>query len=241
MKNIPAQALRELAPGGAMRVAINYGNPVLAQKGEDGAPRGVSADLARELGKRLGVPVEFVTFDSAGKVFAAIERQAWDVAFLAIDPVRAAQILFTPPYVIIEGTYLVKSDAPFQAVDDLDRAGVRIAVGKGAAYDLYLSRALQHAELVRADTSAGAIELFEAQGLDAAAGVRQPLEEAGRGRSDLRVIPGRFTAIEQAMGTPVGRDAGREYLAGFIADMKSGGFVAEALRRNGQKGASVAP
>src|ERR1700754_334543 len=103
MKNIPEQVLRDLAPGGTMRVAINYGNPVLAQKGEDGAPRGVSVDLARELATRLGVPVEFVTFDAAGKVFAAIEQQAWDVAFLAIDPVRAAQILFTPPYVIIEG------------------------------------------------------------------------------------------------------------------------------------------
>ena len=233
--------LRDLAPRGILRAAINYGNPVLAQQGEDGTPRGVSADLARELGSRLGVSVEFVTYDSAGKVFAAIERQAWDVAFLAIDPVRAAQILFTPPYVIIEGTYLVRSDAPFQAIEDLDRAGVRIAVGKGAAYDLFLTRALRHAELVRADTSAGAIELFEAQGLEAAAGVRQPLEEAARARSGLRVIPGRFTAIEQAMGTPIGREAGRDYLAGFLAEMKSGGFVADALRKSGQKGASVAP
>src|SRR5207249_4217608 len=135
---------------GKVRAAINFGNAVLAQKDPaTGEPRGVSVDLARELGRRLGVPVELVTFDAAGKVFEAIKAGAWDVAFLAIDPARAAEIAFTAPYVLIEGTYLVRRDSPLRAIDDVDRDGVRIAVGKGAAYDLYLTRTLKHAQLVR--------------------------------------------------------------------------------------------
>ncbi|MEI7430497.1 MAG: ABC transporter substrate-binding protein [Betaproteobacteria bacterium] len=235
------QVLSDLAPSGKLRFAINYGNPVLAQRDSSGHPKGISVDLANELSLRLGVEPEFVTFDAAGKVFAAIESDAWDVAFLARDPVRAEQILFTPPYVIIEGSYLVKSESPFQHIDDLDQPGVRIAVGKGAAYDLYLTRALQLATLVRAETSAGAIELFQAEGLEAAAGVRQPLQEVAASRSDLRVIPGRFTTIEQAMGTLAGREVGRQYLVDFITEMKASGFVASALLRHGEKTARVAP
>lgn len=140
-------ALKQLAPQGALRAAINFGNPVLAQKNpESGEACGVTVDLARELAKRLGVPIALVPFDAAGKVFEAIQSNAWDVAFLALDPVRAKEILFTAPYVIIEGTYLVRDASPFHAIDDFDQAGVRIAVGKGAAYDLFLTRALKHAE-----------------------------------------------------------------------------------------------
>ena len=235
------QVLRDLAPGGKLRFAINYGNPVLAQRDPSGHPKGISVDLARELCHHLGVEPEFITFDAAGKVFAAIESGAWDVAFLARDPVRAKQILFTPPYVIIEGSYLVKSESQFQHIDDLDQPGVRIAVGKGAAYDLYLTRALKRATLVRAETSAGAIELFQAEGLEAAAGVRQPLQEIATLRADLRVIPGRFTTIEQAMGTLAGREVGHQFLVDFIAEMKASGFVASALLHHGEKTAQVAP
>lgn len=234
--------LHDLAPGGRLRAAINLGNPVLAGRDPaSGALRGISVDLATELAHRLGVPIEFVTFDGAGKVFAAAGGNAWDVAFLAVDPARATQILFTPAYVIIEGSYLVSASSRFARIDDLDAPGVRIAVGKGAAYDLYLSRALKHATLERADTSAAAIDLFQRATLDAAAGVRQPLEAVARLHPELRVIPGRFTVIEQAMGTPVGRDAGHAYLAAFIAEMTSGGFVASALARHGQRDAAVAP
>lgn len=234
--------LRDLAPAGRLRAAINFGNPVLAQKdAATGDPKGASVDLARELGRRLHVPVEFVTFDAAGKVVEAIKAQAWDVAFLAIDPVRAAEIAFTAPYVIIEGTYLVRADSPFRAIEDLDREGVRIAVGKGAAYDLYLTRALKWAQLVRASTSAGAVDLFLADGLEAAAGVKQPLVEFARTNSGVRVIEGRFTVIEQAMGTPKVRKAGVEYLHTFVEEMKATGFIASALERSGQRDAAVAP
>lgn len=234
--------LRELAPNGRIRAAINFGNPVLAQQDpQTGQARGVSVDLAHELGRRLGVPVELVTFDAAVKVFEALKTAAWDVAFLAIDPARAAEIAFTPPYVIIEGTYVVRQDSPLHSIADFDREGVRIAVGRGAAYDHFLRRSLRHAQLVSADTSPGALELFLDQGLDAAAGVKQPLVAFAQRHPGLRVIEGRFTAIEQAMGTPKQRDAGSKHLTHFIEEMKACGFVAAALARSGQHEAAVAP
>ncbi|RTZ43356.1 ABC transporter substrate-binding protein [Candidimonas sp. SYP-B2681] len=235
-------AIDDLAPHGTLRVAINFGNPVIAQAHpQTRVPMGVSADLANELARRLDVPVKFITYDGAGKVFADAESNAWDIAFMAIDPLRAEKLLFTKPYVEIEGTYLVRHDSALQTVEQLDQPGMRIAVGKGAAYDLFLSRSLQHAQIVRADTSAAAIELFIDQALDAAAGVRQPLEAYAARNGALRVIDGRFTAIEQAMATPKGRKAGLEYLQDFIKDMKSSGFVAAALERSGQSDATVAP
>jgi polar amino acid transport system substrate-binding protein len=241
--NSPSKdALRELAPQGMVHAAINFGNPVLAQKNsESGEPCGVSVDLARELAKQLGVSVQFVLFDAAGKVFEAVQSNAWDIAFLAVDPLRAAEILFTAPYVLIEGTYVVRDASPFHAIEDLDRPGVRIAVGTGAAYDLFLTRTLKNAELIRHDTSAGAMELFLDDGLEAVAGVRQPLIEFARMHSGIRVIDGRFVSIEQAMGTPKGRPAAREFLQSFIEEMKRSGFVASALERSGQRGAGVAP
>ncbi|HXP98186.1 MAG TPA: ABC transporter substrate-binding protein [Telmatospirillum sp.] len=242
MEPVSPDVLQELASSGVLRAAINFGNPVLAQQSQgNGEPIGASVDLARELGRHLGVPVRLETYDAAGKVFEGIESNAWDVAFLAIDPARASKILFTAPYVIIEGTYIVRDDSSFHAIEDFDRPGVKIAVGKGAAYDLFLTRTLKHAELVRADTSPGAVDLFLEAELDAAAGVRQPLLHYARTHHGVRVIDGRFTAIEQAMGTPKGRPAARQYLQSFIEAMKATGFVAAALERSGQGEAGVAP
>ena len=242
MNSASNEALQELAPQGVLRAAINLGNPVLAQRNAEGAEvSGVSVDLARELAKRLGVPLKMVLFDTAGKVFEAAQSNDWDVAFLALDPVRAKEILFTAPYVIIEGTYMVRDASPFHAIKDFDQPGMRIAVVKGAAYDLFLTRSLKHAELVRSDTSAGAIELFFEAGLEAVAGVKQPLIEFARTHSGLRVIEGKFTSIEQALGTPKGRPAAREFLQSYIEEMKHSGFIASALERNGQRGAGVAP
>jgi polar amino acid transport system substrate-binding protein len=233
---------RELAPTGVLRAAINLGNIVLAQKAPDsGELQGASVDLARELSRRLGVPVTLVEFDAAGKVFEAVKSGGLDVVFMAIDPVRAKEVLFTAPYVIIEGTYLVRDGSPLRAPQDFDRPGLRIAVGRGAAYDLFLSRALKHAELVRADTSEDAVRLFVEAGLDAAAGVKQPLVKFARNNNGYRVIEEAFTAIEQAMGTPRGRPVGRRYLQSFVEEMKSSGFVADALTRSGQYDAGVAP
>ncbi len=234
--------LHDLAPTGAIRVAINYGNSVLAQKDPaTGEPRGVSAALARALAERLKVPVRFVTFDAAGEVFAALQHGAWDVAFLAIDPARAEGIDFSAPYVVIEGSYLVARDSPLKANADVDRAGLRVAVGRGSAYDLYLSRAMKHAELVRAPTSPAAIELYRSAHLDAAAGVKAPLAAYAAAHPEFHVLPGRFMAIEQAVGTPRGRAAGAAYLRTFVEEMKASGFVARALAESGQADAMVAP
>ena len=242
MESASEDALHELAPQGVLRAAINFGNPVLAQRNPgSGEPCGVSVDLARELAKRLGLAIQLVLFDAAGKVFEAAASNVWDIAFLALDPVRAKEILFTAPYVLIEGTYMVRDASPLHSIDDFDRTGVRIAVGKGAAYDLYLTRALKQAQLVRHETSAGAMDLFLDGGLEAVAGVRQPLIEFARTHPGLRVIDGRFTSIEQAMATPKGRPAAREFLQSYIEEMKSNGFIASALERSGQRGAGVAP
>lgn len=235
------QAKAILLPTGKLRAAINYGNTVLAQRGSHGEPRGVSVALATELARRLGVELESVAFEAAGKVVDAAGQGVWDIAFLAIDPMRADQVAFTAPYVLIEGTYLVREDGPYSSIEQLDAPGVRISVGKGAAYDLYLSRSLQHAELVRGPTSASAVELFLAQGLDAAAGVRQPLEAAAREHRSLKVLPGHFTAIRQAMATPAANAAALPFLKAFVEEMKASGFVAQALAESGQGDATVAP
>ncbi|MGE8061215.1 transporter substrate-binding domain-containing protein [Pseudomonas sp. NPDC089547] len=239
MNPIAQQVLSDLAPNGTLRAAINFGNPVLAQPGADGEPHGVSVALAKSLADELGVGLELRTYDAAGKVFAALEENAWTLAFLAIEPVRAAQISFSEPYVLIEGTYLVKADAPYSEVEDLDQPGLRLAVGNGAAYDLYLSRTLQHAELHRADTSAGAVDLFIDQHLDAAAGVRQPLEQVAARNANYRVMQGAFTAIRQAVAVPRGRDAGAAYIRDFVERRLAEGFVRGALLASGQTDVSA--
>jgi polar amino acid transport system substrate-binding protein len=239
---VAAEVRTALAPAGTLRAAINFGNAVLAQKDPaTGEARGVSVDIARELASRLGAPLALVTFDAAGKVFEALGSGAWDVAFLAIDPKRAAEIDFTAPYVIIEGSYMVRADSPLRAIEDVDRPGVRIAVGNGSAYELYLSRTIRHAQLVRAATGAESIEQFFRDGLEVAAGVKSPLVRYAQAHAGLRVMDGRFMAIEQAMGAPKGRGAGAAYLRGFVEELKASGFVADALTRHGQHDAKVAP
>ncbi|WP_263225582.1 transporter substrate-binding domain-containing protein [Pseudomonas alabamensis] len=236
---ISQHVLDELAPDQVLQVAINLGNPVLAQRGPDGEPQGVSVALAKALAEELGVRLQMRTFDAAGKVFVALEEGAWNLAFLAIEPVREAQIAFSEPYVLIEGTYLVRTQAPFQAVEELDQAGLRLAVGKGAAYDLYLSRTLEHAELVRAETSAGAVDLFIEQGLDAAAGVRQPLQKIADADPRYRVLDGAFTAIRQAMAVPRGCEQAAAYVREFVERQLRSGFVRGALLATGQTDVSA--
>ncbi|HWM84045.1 MAG TPA: ABC transporter substrate-binding protein [Pseudolabrys sp.] len=241
MTTISAAVLNDLAPTGVLRAAINLGNTVLAQTGADGAPKGVSVDLARALAQRLGVDVSFVIFDTAGKVFEALKSNVWDIAFLAIEPARATDIAFTAPYVLIEGRFIVRNESPLNAVADFDRPGVRIAVGKGAAYDLYLSRTFRHATLVREASSAAALQHFVDGGLEAGAGVGQSVQAFADANPGLRLIAERFMAIGQAMGTPKGREAGAAYLGQFVEEMKASGFVADALVRSGQSAALAAP
>jgi polar amino acid transport system substrate-binding protein len=241
------KVLKDLAPTGKLRAAINLGNSVLAQTdAATGQPKGITPDLARELGRRLGVPVELITYNAAGKVFDAASTGAWDIAFVAIEPVRAAVIEFSAPYVIIEGTYMVPKDSSLKAIADVDRPGVRIAVGLKSAYDLYLTRTIKNATVVRAPVGGGKamIDMFVNDRLEAAAGVKQPLVAYAKDHPEVRVMDGHFMEIQQAMGTPKkageSRTAGAEYLHAFVEDMKASGFVAEALKRSNQT-AAVAP
>jgi polar amino acid transport system substrate-binding protein len=239
---VPNAAVNELAPGGKVRAAINFGNPILATKdAATGDPRGVSVDLARELSRRLGVPAELVTFTTAGQVVDALKAGRVDVGFVAIDPERSADINYTAPYVIIEGAYLVPGDSPIRNNADVDRAGTRVAVGARSAYDLYLSRELKNATIVRAPSSPEVTDFFLAQKLDVAAGVKQQLEADAKRLPGLRLLDGRFMVINQAMGTPRGREAGARYLTDFVVAMKTSGFVAQALARHGIEGVTVAP
>ncbi len=235
------EAASALAPSGRLRAAINFGNAVLAQRDPaTGEARGITVDLAREIAKRLGVPLDLVLFDAAGKVFEALGRGEWDMAFMAIDPVRGAQMDFTAPYVFIEGTYLVRSESRLRDVAAVDAPGVRIAASRGSAYELHLRRELRHAELVHADSPQAAFDLFMQGGLDALAAVRQPLARFAQARPGLRVLDGAFMRIDQALGVPKGRDRALRWLDAFIAQAKADGFVAAALQRSGQGDATIA-
>jgi polar amino acid transport system substrate-binding protein len=236
-----AAAAAQLGATGRLRVAINLGNPILANRDAAGDAQGVSVDLAREAARRLGLQVELVQFDSAGNVVDAVKAGRVDLAFVAIDPVRGRDIAYTPPYVIIEGAYMVRDDSPLRDNAEVDRPGRRVVVGRGSAYDLFLTRELKAATLVRVPTSPEVTAQFLAQKLDVAAGVRQQLE-ADRARvGGVRLLPGRFMAIEQAMGVPKDRVAAQRWLGGYVEEMKASGFVADALRRHGIAGADVAP
>ncbi len=231
----------DLAPTGKLRVGINYGNSILAtQDPVTGEPRGVAPDLARELGKRTGLPIEFVTFEAAGKMFEAVKSGAWDVAFLAIDPMRAGEIDYTAPYIEIEGTYLVPSGTPYASPGEVDRAGVRIGVSSNSAYDLFLRRALKHAELVHAGSPHEAFELLASGATDVLAGVRQHLAANSKRLPGSRVLDEPFMTIGQAMGIVKGRGDSVTYLREFIEDAKASGLVAGSLEKSGVTGVSIA-
>jgi polar amino acid transport system substrate-binding protein len=232
----------DLAPTGKLRVGINYGNPVLATRDPTtGELRGVAVDLAKELGRRAGVPLELVGFESAGQMVDGLREGAWDVAFLAVDPGRADQITFTAPYIEIEGTYLVPPGSPLHTVADVDRERVRVGISGKSAYDLFLSRNLKQAQLVRAADPNAAFELLLEGKVDVVAGVKQHLVANTEKLPGSRVLDGRFMVIQQAVGIPKGRDVGAKYLREFIEDVKASGFVAEAIERSKVGGVSVAP
>ncbi|MGH8696613.1 MAG: ABC transporter substrate-binding protein [Burkholderiales bacterium] len=232
----------ELAPTGKLRAGINYGNFLLVKKDpEGGEPGGVAPDLARELGRRAGVPVEFVPFDQAGKLAEGVRVDAWDIAFLGNEPQRANEIAFSAAYLEIEATYLVPAGSPIRAMADVDRPGVRIAVADKAAYDLFLSRNLKHAELVRAEGIQGSYEVFVGQKLDVLAGLKPRLVADVEKLPGSRMLDGRFMAVRQSIGSPRGRDAAAQYLREFVADVKASGFVARAIETHGVRGVSVAP
>lgn len=241
--NIASKIIEKFIPTGKLRASINLGNPVLAKRDPvSGSPVGVSVDLVNNFAEQLGVEIEFVVFDSAGKSVEAVTKEQADIGFFAVDPSRGQGIAFTAPYVLIEGCYLVRKDSIIQSNMEVDKPEHRVAVGKGSAYDLFLTRELQHAEIVRAPTSLAVVDLFVEQNIDIAAGVKQQLEADTQRFPGLRLLPGRFMVIQQAMGLPKGRGAeAAAILSKYVEEMKASGFIAQALTRHGVQGASVAP
>ncbi|MEG1768649.1 MAG: ABC transporter substrate-binding protein [Comamonas sp.] len=240
---IAPAVIQAFTPTGVLRASINLGNPILAHADPvTRAPGGVSVDLARAFAQRLGVQLELVVFDAAGKSVDAVSNEQADIGFFAIDPLRGAHIAFTAPYVLIEGSYLVREDSPLQHNDAVDASGLRVVVGKGSAYDLYLTRELKNAQILRAPTSPSVVQTFLDAHADVAAGVKQQLEADSRAHAGLRLLPGRFMVIQQAMGCPKSRGEGAaQALRAFVEEMKASGFVAQALQRHGIQGAGVAP
>src|SRR5437879_10912792 len=240
--DVSPAARSELAPSGKLRVGINVQNFLLVNKERSGGEySGIAVILGRELGKRLGVPVEFVAFDTAGKLADAVKSGAWDVAFLGNEPARANEIAFSAAYLEIEAGYLVPAGSSIRTIEDVDREGVRVAVSAKSAYDLYLTRNLQRAKLFRAPTVDAYYELFVSDKLDPLAGLKPRLARDAGSSPGSRVLEGRFSAVQQSIGTPQGRPAGATYLGEFTEDAKASGFVAKAIARHAVRGASVAP
>ncbi|PUE33451.1 transporter substrate-binding domain-containing protein [Limnohabitans sp. Jir72] len=234
---------QQMAPTGTLRAVINLGNPILARLVSNGLePEGVSVDLARALAETLQVPLQLVPVNAAAQSVQAVRQGQADIGFFAIDPVRGQGIAFTPPYVLIEGSYLVKKDSPLIDNAQVDQRSHRVVVGRGSAYDLFLTRELKSAQLVRAPTSPQVVPFFLNGPFDVAAGVKQQLESDAQKFADLRLLPGHFMVIEQAMGqasdtTP----AAKEFLNQFVVRMKLSGFVRQSLLRHQIEGAIIAP
>lgn len=237
--------VHEFAPTGELRAAINLGNPVLAQSHTARErPAGVTIDLARRFGELLGVPVQLLPFETPGASAAAIASGKADIGFLAVDPKRAESIHFTAPYVQIEGCYLVRDASPLQHNDEVDQPGRRIVAGAGSAYALYLARELRHAQLVEVpfDNACAADALLADPALDAAAGVRQQLLADLARVPGVRLLPGAFMAIHQAMAMPRGRSAAAmDLLESFLAQQRASGDVRDALARHGMEGVTALP
>lgn len=234
----PPHVVEDLAPTGVLRASINLGNPVLAQ-GTPDEPRGVTVDIARAMGERLGVPVQLLCFDAARRSFEAMATGAADICFLAVEPAREAEVAFTQPYVLIDGVYVVPEDSPLRSAADVDRAGVRIGVKTGSAYDLFLTRTLEHATLVRGDEG---VDVFVAEGLEAGAGIREPVTAFADEQGGLRIVDGAFMQIRQAVGTTRSRSTETvAFLSDLVEELKASGFVADSLERSGQNRDAAAP
>ena len=230
----------QLAPTGTLRVGLNMSNFLLtATDAATGKPKGLAADLGHELGKRLGVPVELVPYPNPGALGDAAKAGAWDVGFLGAEPQRAKEIDFTAAYVEIEATYLVPAGSPIKAIAEVDRPGVRIAISGRSAYDLYLTRELKHAELVR-ERGDDVLKRFVSDKLDAMAGLKPGLVKNQATLPGSRILDGKFTAVQQAAGTPKGRPAGAQYLKEFIEDVKATGLVAKLIEKHNVRGLTVA-
>ena len=235
------EAVRAVAPGGTLRAAINLGNVVLAQRAADGALEGVAVRLAQLAAGRLGRPLELVPFEAAGRVLDGLQRDAWDLAFLAIDPLRAEQVCFTQPYVVIDSTYLVREDAPCKTVAEVDSPGTRVAASRGSGYELHLRRALRHAELLALPTPEEAFRAFQEGAAEVLAGVRPALLRYSAGQAGLRVLAEPFLAVRHALALPRRAAQALPWLDAFIEQARRTGEVHRALAETGRADAATVP
>ncbi len=232
--------MKELTPTGKLRVGVNLSNFLLVQRNPDGTIRGIVPDLAQELAKRLGVDAELHKYEKVGDVADGAKKGEWDVAFIGAEPQRAAEIDFTAPYVEIEATYLVPAGSPIKALADVDKKGVRISVAERSAYHLWLERNIKHATLVTAAGIEASYQVFVKDKLEVLAGLKPRLMEDAAKLQGAKILEGRFTAVQQAIGTPKGRPEGAAYLRKFAEDVKASGLVAQLIERHGIRGLSVA-
>jgi polar amino acid transport system substrate-binding protein len=232
--------MKELTPTGKLRVGVNLSNFLLVQRNADGSIRGIVPDLAQELARRLGVAAELRRYEKVGEVADGAKKGEWDVAFIGAEPQRAAEIDFTAPYVEIEATYLVPAGSPLKTLADVDRKGVRIAVSDRSAYHLWLSRNIKNATLMTAEGIEGSYQRFVQDKLEVLAGLKPRLMEDLAKLPGAKILEGRFTAVQQAIGTPKGRPEGAAYLRKFAEDIKASGLVAQLIERHGVRGLSVA-
>lgn len=232
----------QLAPTGVLRAGINMSNFLLvSSRGPNGEPQGVSPDMARAVARALGVSVHLVPFPKPGELADAVDTDQWDIGLIGAEPQRAEKIAFTAAYAEIEATYLVPAGSPITTLDQVDRPGIRIAVAGRSAYDLWLDRNIHHATLVRADGLDGAFDLFRTERLDVMAGLRPRLLTDIESLPGARILPGRFMAVQQAIGTRRANTAAAAFLAGFVEQAKAGGLVAELIAHHEVRGLSVAP
>lgn len=232
---------RQVAPTGTLRAVINAGNPLFAhRRPREAELHGVSVDLVRELARRLAVPVEVTGVASAARSVELLRAEDGDVGFFAVDSTRGQGVDLTPPFLEVEGVFLVREHSPLTTNEQVDQRGIRIAVGFNSLYDIYLRREIRDATLVRVATSPRIVDEFLRQNIDVAAGVRQQLEADAARLGGLRLLPGRFHAVQYAMGLAGGRDpAALAYVTAFIAEMTRSGFVADSMARHGVRQASV--
>lgn len=234
--------IAELAPTGVLRAGINMSNFLLVTgKAANGDPDGVSPDMARELARRLGVPVKLIPFKSPGELADEAGNNVWDIGNIGAEPARAETIAFTAAYAEIASTYLVPAGSPIKSIAEVDRPGVRIAVTGRSAYGLWLDRNIKHAELVRSDTLDSAVEQFVNDKLDVLAGLKPRLLTDVEKLPGARILDGQFSAVQQAIGTPKKNTKAAPYLRAYVEEAKASGFVASLIEKHKVRGLSVAP
>src|SRR5687768_17177443 len=234
-------AKAELTPTGKLRAGINFQNVLLTTTGPSGEQGGVAVEFARELARRLAVPLEIIPYKSAGSLADSVSTGAWDISVLGDEPQRAAVIAFATPLTEIDATYLVPPGSPIRNIGDVDRPGVRIVSPAKSAYDLYLSRTIKNAKLVQIAGTANAQKHFVNEKLDALAGLRPGLIELAPKLPGSRILEGNFTTVRHTVGTPKGRDAAAAYLRDMVEDVKASGLVTKWIEKSGVKGLSAAP